>query len=137
MTEPVTQAEYQVIANFRYALRRFQRFTEEAAQAVGLAPQQYQALLAIRGGSPEGRIVIGELAERLQIRHHTAVELVNRLEGQGLVEREPSRTDRRSVYVRLTPQSVALLEQLTTVHRQELRRLAPELTALLLRLLES
>lgn len=132
MSKTVSDAEYEVLAAFRYALRRFFRFSEEAAQAAGLTPQQHQALLAMRGfPGGAGRVVIGDLAERLQIRHHSAVGLVNRLVAQGFVVREAAETDRRQVYIALTPAGREVLEQLTAAHREELRRLGPQLNLLL------
>lgn len=132
MSKPVSDEEYERLAAFRYALRRFFRFSEESAQAAGLTPQQHQALLAVRGfPGNAGRVSISDLAERLQIRHHSAVGLVNRLVAQGFVIREPAETDRRQVYISLTPHGREVLEQLTAAHREELRRLGPQLHLLL------
>ena len=128
---PVSKEQYEALAAFRYSLRQFMRFSEEAAQRVGLTPQQHQALLAIRGFPGRERVLIGELAERLQLRHHSVVGLVDRLEAQGLVVREPDTTDRRKVYVSLTPRGSEILEQLASTHRDELRRLGPQLDTLL------
>lgn len=134
MNAPVTQAEYEALANFRYALRQFLRFSEDAAQQVGLTPQQHQALLAIKGFPERDKITVGELAERLQIRHHSAVGLADRLVAQGLVVREPDMHDRRQVYVALTERGADLLAQLTFAHRAELQRLGPQFNLLLERL---
>src|SRR5688572_26743677 len=122
MAKPVSDAEYETLAAFRYALRRFLRFSEEAAQEAGLTPQQHQALLAIKGFPGRDRVTISELAERLQIRHHSAVGLVSRLVAQGLVTREQDSADRRQVYVALTESGTEMLERLTAAHREELRR---------------
>jgi DNA-binding MarR family transcriptional regulator len=127
MGRKVTKTEYEALANFRYALRQFIHFSEEAAAAVGLAPRQHQALLAIKGFPGRDRMLIGELAERLQIRHHSAVGLVDRLVAQGLVSREQSVDDRRRVMVALTPAGAQLLEQLAATHREELRKVGPDL----------
>ncbi len=127
----VTQSEYEALASFRYALRQFQRFSENAAQAVGLTPHQHQALLAIKGFPGRDRLTLGELAERLQIRHHSAVGLADRLVAQGLVVRQPSRTDRRQVYVTLSRKGLDILERLSTAHKEELSRMGPELQRLL------
>ena len=124
---PIKQSDYETLAAFRYSLRQFLRFSEEAAHAVGLTPHQHQALLAIRGFPDSQRITIGELAERLQIRHHSAVELVNRLALDGLVVRKVSEEDRRRVYVNLTKRGENILEKLSAVHKQELRRIGPQL----------
>ena len=134
MTTHLNKAEYQLLAAFRYALRRFLHFSEASARAVGVEPQQHQALLAIKGFPERDRMTIGELAERLQIKHHSAVELAGRLVANRLAARELDSADRRQVYLSLTPHGEAVLEQLTAAHREELRRLGPELRALLNRL---
>ena len=123
--------EYQQLAAFRRALREFMRFSEVAAEKSGLTAQNYQALLILRA-CPEGeRATINDLAQHLLIRHNSAVGLVDRLAGQGLVAREPSAEDGRKVYLRLTAKGDRLLERLAEVHREELRRIAPELEKLL------
>ena len=137
MTTNLSKSEYQLLATFRYALRQFLHFSEESARAVGIEPQQHQALLAIKGFPERDRITIGELAERLQIKHHSAVELASRLVANGLAARELDSADRRQVYLALTPRGEAVLGQLTTAHREELRRLGPELRGLLGRLSDS
>lgn len=130
----VSKAEYETLSSFRYSLRQFIHFSEEAAQTVGLTPQQYQALVAIKGFPGRDRVTIGELAERLLIRHHSAVELVDRLVGQNLVVREADQEDRRQVFVRVSERGEELLAQLVTAHREELRRIGPQLISLLNRL---
>ena len=127
----VKQSEYEALAAFRYSLRRFLRFSEEAAHSVGLTPHQHQALLAIKGFPGRNRVTVSELAERLQIRHHTAVELTDRLVAEALVERQPSSTDHRQVYVTLSKKGFKILEQLSAVHKEELRRLGPQLRQIL------
>jgi len=127
----LTKREYEILAAFRYHLRQFLRFSEEAAQTAGLTPRQHQALLAIKGFPKRQSVTIGELAEQLQIAHHTAVELVDRLVAQKLVEREDGREDRRNVFVKLRPAGYATLEKLSDAHRAELRRLGPSLIPLL------
>ena len=131
MNNRVSKAEYELLASFRYALRQFLRFSEEAARAVGLEPQQYQALLAVKGFPGREWVTVGELAERLQIRHHSAVGLVNRLVAHDWLVRMAAVDDRRQVHVALTPQGAALLEELATSHKEELRRLGPHLHILL------
>lgn len=131
MSPKITKQDYETLAAFRYALRTFLRFSETAAEQVGLSPQQHQALLAIMGFPGRDYVSIGELAERLQVRHHSAVGLADRLEAQGLIERRPPENDRRQVFVALTPRGIDLLEQLAVSHRVELRRLKPALNALL------
>jgi len=125
------KADYEALAAFRYALRQFIRFSEEAAVAEGLSPQQHQALLAIKGFPGRDAVTIGELAERLQIRHHSAGGLVDRLEAEGYVERKPSEEDARKVFVALTARGLRALEHLSAAHRQELRRIGPTFRALL------
>jgi DNA-binding MarR family transcriptional regulator len=127
----VTKEEYELLADFRFHLRQFLRFSEEAAQTVGLTPQYHQALLTIKGFPGRERVTIGELAERLQIKHHSAVGLVNRLVAQGLVVRENATDDRRIVYVSLTEAGSHVLEQLTAAHRDELRRIGVTLNELI------
>jgi DNA-binding MarR family transcriptional regulator len=136
MTTRLSKAEYETLASFRYALRQFLRFSEESARALGIEPQQHQALLAVKGFPGRDRITISELAERLQIRHHSAVGLVDRLVAHGLLAREPATADRRQVYIMLAERGETLLEQLTAAHKVELRRLGPEILALLDRLNE-
>ncbi len=125
------KTDYETLAEFRYALRRYLRFSKEAVETAGLTSQQHQALLAIIGYPGRERITIGELAERLQILHHSAVGLVNRLEDQGLVEREQNHEDRRQVLIGLTEKGIGVLEKLASLHRQELRQLGPQLCAML------
>lgn len=132
MTSPaatITQAEYQALATLRYALRKFLRFSEEAAVAAGLTPQQHQALLAIKGFG-QMAMTIGELAERLQLRHHSTVGLVNRLASQGLLKRKRAAADRRQVHLVLTTRGEAVLQKLSASHKEELRRIGPEIKPL-------
>ncbi len=120
-------SDYQTIAEFRYQVRRFLRFSEEAALRVGLEPQQHQVLLAVRGMPSERRARIADVAERLQIRHHSAVELISRMVDKGLIQRIQGKSDRREVSVRLTPRGSRILQALTVSHRDELRRAGPVL----------
>jgi DNA-binding MarR family transcriptional regulator len=122
------------MARFRYALRRFLRFSEDGAKRVGLTPRQYQALLAIKGFPGRENVTIGELAERLQVVHHSAVGLVDRLAMRGLVTRDQGEGDRRQVHLSLTAHGAELLERLAVIHRDELRRLGPEIISALERL---
>jgi DNA-binding MarR family transcriptional regulator len=131
MTQTISKAEYEQLASFRYALRQFLRFSETASREAGIAPQQHQALLAIAGYPGNDQITMSELAERLQLRHHSTVELINRLAAQELVVRESGVVDRRQVYVSLTPKGRDVLARLSMVHRQELKRIGPQLNALL------
>jgi len=130
VARPLDEADYRTLALFRQRLRRFLRFSEEAAAGEGLTPRQYQALLALRG-SPSGRLLVGELAEALEIRHHSAVGLVDRLEALGLVRRRPDPADRRRVLVSATTSGEHTLARLASAHRRELRAMAPTLRRLL------
>ena len=130
----VTKQEYETLAALRYALRRFVHFSEDAAQHAGLTPQQHQALLAIKGFPGRDQVTVGELAERLQVRHHSAVGLADRLVAERLVTRAVDEADRRRVYLKLTSRGEAVLEQLSAAHKEQLRRLRPELKELLERL---
>ena len=123
-------AEYQQLASFRYALRSFLRFSEAAAEKVGLTAQHYQALLAVCA-TADGHVTINDLAQQLLIRHNSAVGLVDRLTAQGLLARAPSAEDGRKVHLRLTSKGDRVLEKLAEVHREELRRIGPQLEDLL------
>ncbi len=127
--KPLSDADYTRLANFRHALRRFLEFSENAASGEGLTPQQHQALLAIRG-NPAACCTVGYLAERLCIRPNTAAELAQRLEAGGLITRQPSRGDRRTVELGLTATGIRKLEFLSQVHRAELKQLRPEILTL-------
>lgn len=122
----LSKADYEALASLRYTLRQFLRFSEEEAAAQGLAPQQHQALLAIKGFPGRDHVSITELAERLQVKHHSAVELVNRLVAEKLVLRESAEDDRRKVNVMLTARGLRVLSKLSAAHRQELRRIGAD-----------
>jgi DNA-binding MarR family transcriptional regulator len=120
--------DYAQLASFRYALRRFLRFSERAAAEVGLTGQHYQAMLVLRA-SPDGkRPSINELAAQLLIKHNSAVGLVDRLVAERLVVRDTSSADRRKVELSLTARGAALLAKLAAAHRLELQHLRPVLT---------
>lgn len=116
----ITKAEYEAIANFRYAIRRFLRFSEQAARKEGITPQQHQLLLAIKGFPNRDHATVSELADRLQMRQHSMVGLIDRTEAQGLVRREPGTVDRRQVFVLLTPEGEERLRRLVAHHQREL-----------------
>src|SRR6266487_1546330 len=125
--EEGSMTEYRTLAEFRYQLRRFLRFSEQTARAAGLEPQQHQLLLAVRG-LPQGRkATIGALAERLQLAHHSTVELVDRLVERGFIQRSRDEADQRQVLVTLTPQGEAVLRTLSLSHRAELHSVGPAL----------
>lgn len=124
-------ADYQALAEFRFQIRKFLHFSEKAVQAAGLERGQYQLMLAIKG-IPEGvRPRIRELANRMQIQHHSAVELVNRLEAGGFVRRERAQDDRREVLLALTPKGEKVLAELALHHHEELQSAAPDLVSAL------
>ena len=123
----MSSAEFRALAEFRYLIRQFLNGSEQAARNAGLEPQQYSFLLALRG-LPAGRpATIRELAERMQLRHHSAVELVDRLERQQLLRRERSNADRREVLLNLTARGERILSRLARQRIKELRTAAPSL----------
>lgn len=124
---PGSRSDYEKLAAFRYALRRFLRFSERAAASVGLTPQQHQALLAIEGFPGGHPVSISALAERLQLTHHAVVGLIDRLEREGLARRSPGAGDKRKVWVAVTSRGRKLLSGLTRAHKEQLTRLAPEM----------
>jgi DNA-binding MarR family transcriptional regulator len=114
-------ARYRLLADFRYEIRQFLTFSEKAARDAGLEPQQHQALLAVKGLPPHRIATIGVLSERLQIAHHSAVELVNRLEAKRLIRRSRANSDRRAVVLTLTAGGDKLLRDVTEPHIEELK----------------
>jgi DNA-binding MarR family transcriptional regulator/8-oxo-dGTP pyrophosphatase MutT (NUDIX family) len=120
--EPLTKQDFEALARFRFGIRRYLRFSEETVRGHGLAPQQYVLLLALKGFPDREWATVRELADRLQLRHHSVVELVNRAQGQGLVERAAHPDDARAVRVLLTEDGEAILARLSALHRDELRR---------------
>ncbi len=123
MSEQVTKADYEALAMFRASLRKFLRFSEEAARSEGLTPRQHQLMLAVKGQEGRAWASVSEIAESLQVRHNAAVGLVNRCVSAGLVKRIPSSEDRRQVHVVLMPKGETILERLSYRHMQELRAL--------------
>ncbi|UDL90489.1 MarR family transcriptional regulator [Mesorhizobium sp. PAMC28654] len=130
---PIRQADYQRLSEFRYLIRCFLEFSQIQAHDAGLPPRQHQALLAIKGFPGGGPVTIGDLAERLRIRHHSAVELVNRLCEAGLVARDQDKDDHRRVLLRLTERADDHLADLSAAHLDELSRIEPMLKRLLIR----
>jgi DNA-binding MarR family transcriptional regulator len=116
----MAKADFEALAQFRYQLRRFLRFSEQVAQAHGVTPLQYQLLLQIKGFPGRDWASVTELAERLQSKHHGVVALISRCESLGLVQRRASTNDLRQVEVRLTPSGERCVETLAGVHRDEL-----------------
>ena len=126
----LSDRDYQRLLAFRTELRRFQRWSEAQAEASGLTPAQHQLLLVIRGHVGEAAPTIGEVAGHLMLRHHSAVELVDRAVAAGLVRRVPGGGDRRVVRLVVTAAGGRLLAQLAAAHLEELRRLAPRIKGL-------
>jgi DNA-binding MarR family transcriptional regulator len=132
MTAVPSEDHYQSLAAFRYALRKFLRFSKDYLLVEArLTPEQYEALLALKAFSSREGLVIGELSERLQVKHHTAVSLIDKLARQRLVTRKRGTVDRRKVHVKLTRSGVAIVARVAGAHRATLRQLAPELLAAL------
>jgi len=127
--EPLSHAEYRVLGRFRIALRIFLRFSEDAARAAGVTPNQHQLLLAIRAADVPPSI--GEMAYALQLRHHSTVELVDRAVDAGLVARETDVDDRRRQRLSLTRDGERVLASLSATHREELRRFREEMAEIL------
>jgi DNA-binding MarR family transcriptional regulator len=133
--EDINLHELQALAEFRYNIRLFLRASENILREEGLKPQQYQLLLAIKG-LPEGLpATISTIAERLQLQHHSTVELTDRLSARGLVRRKRSGDDRRQVLLELTPKGDKLLKEMAAMHREELRSTAPALVGALRKVL--
>ena len=128
--------DYRTLAEFRYQIRCFLSFSESAARAAGVEPQQHQLLLALKGLPVRTRATIRALAERLCVAHHTTVELVDRLEVAGLVVRGRSDHDKREVIVSLTAAGETLLAGLSQLHREQLQSVGPSLLDALSALLD-
>ena len=134
MSRPrLTQDDYTALAEFRYLLRSFLEFSENAAREAGLTPRQHQALLVIKGYRHGSPIAVGDLAERLKIRHNTAVELASRLVEAGLVDRCHDCADQRRVLLQLTATAERHLAALSGAHLDELSRIRPTLEEILRR----
>jgi DNA-binding MarR family transcriptional regulator len=131
----LTLSDYQALAEFRYQIRRFLHFSEQVVKQAGLERGQYQLMLAIKGIPAGVRPRIRELANRMQIRHHSTVELVNRLEAGGFVDRTRAEDDRREVLLALTPKGEKVLGELALHHHDELRSTGPELVTALRRVM--
>lgn len=123
----IDTSDYQALAEFRYQIRRFLRFSEQTARSEGLEPQQYQLLLAVKGMPQEKRVTVGELAERLQLQHHSTVELIDRLTDRGFVERQRDEEDQRRVLISITTTGEEILQKLAGTSLIELRSTGPTL----------
>lgn len=133
MGSALSVSDYRSLAELRYQIRRYLKFSAQAAHEARLEPKQHQLLLAIKGLPAGRRPLIGELSERMQIRHHSTVELVNRLAAHGYVERQRGIEDRREVVVALAPKGERVLQELSLDHSAELRTQGPILVAALKR----
>ena len=123
------------MASLRYSMRKFLRFSKEfLSQRAGLTPEQYEALLALKAFSARNGLTVGQLSERVQVKHHSAVSLTDKLATRKLVTKRRGRPDRRCVYVKLTSAGSRLLKSLATRHRQELKKHAPEIIKVLCKL---
>jgi DNA-binding MarR family transcriptional regulator len=131
MEKSLRRADYEALAELRYQIRRFLHFSEQASRKAGLEPQQHQLMLALKGLPPGIRPRVGELAERLQLQHHSTVELANRLAARGYVRRQRAGNDRREVLLSLTPAGEKILRELSLHHRAELRTRGPRLVSAL------
>jgi DNA-binding MarR family transcriptional regulator len=123
----LSSEEYQDLSEFRQQIRKFLHFSEATAKANGIESQQHQLLLTVQGLPGDVKPTIRELASRMFIQHHSAVELVNRLEHTGAIVRKPGEEDKREVWIRLTPAGRAALRKLALAHRNELENSGPEL----------
>jgi len=132
----LTADDYEALANFRYLLRKFLRFSKDFLKANGnLSPEQYEALLAIRAFTSIGGLTISHLSERLQVKHHSAVNIVDRLAERKLITREAIKADRRRRQVQLTAEGEKLIDELAVVHRKEIRGRSAEMIKVLERLM--
>src|ERR1700728_3709042 len=137
MERLLTLADYQSLSELRYQIRRFLHFSEQAAREAGLEPRQHQLMLTLKGLPTGTRPRIGELAERLQIQHHSTVELVNRLAAGGYVKRHRGGQDRREGLLSPTPKGEKILRELSLHHKAELRMRGPALVAALKRAMQT
>lgn len=137
MSKNIERKDIQQLAKFRYEIRRFLQFSEQAAAAAGLQPQQHQLLLQIAGAPDNALVTISYIAEVMSLRHHTVVELSKRCELAGLVRRTHDLIDRRCVVLKLTAQGDQALRELSEVHAQQLREQAPSLIQALTRISKS
>ncbi|MEY2541324.1 MAG: hypothetical protein QOI22_926 [Verrucomicrobiota bacterium] len=128
MRSHLSDEDYNALAGFRYAMRKFLRFSREfLAARAELTPEQYEALLALRTSSRSDGLTVGELSERLQVKHHSAVNLVNKLVARKLATRKTGQRDRRQVHVKLTSAGAKLLTSLAGEHRRQLRHRSLEM----------
>ena len=123
--DDISMTDYRALAELRYQIRRFLHFSEQAAREAGLVPQQHQMLLALKGLPAGRKATISELAERLQIQHHSTVELIDRLVKRGLIKRVRDEADQRCVIIHLTAQGEQVLRRISLLHGHELKLVGP------------
>jgi DNA-binding MarR family transcriptional regulator len=126
-----SSSDYRALAAFRYEVRKFLAFSEQAAREAGIEPQQHQLLLAVRGLPEDLRPTIGAIAERLCVQHHTVVALVDKVEAAGFLVRVRGEKDRREVLLQLTLEGESVLAGLSVLHREQLRNVGPAMVATL------
>jgi DNA-binding MarR family transcriptional regulator len=135
MIRSLQAEDYEALAAFRYAMRKFLSFSKRAlAHEAQLTPEQYEALLALKAFSSSTGLTISDLSERLQVKHNTAVGIVDKLEEMSLLRREPGVLDRRQVFLKLVPEGDRILARVAAIHREELRVRSPEMIEALMRL---
>jgi len=137
MKQTRPEPDFKAMAELRYQIRRFLRFSENAARQAGIEPQQHQLLLAVRGLPGNLKPTIGVLAERMQLQHHSTVELVDRLADRGFLLRLRAADDRRQVLVKLTSDGEEFLAKLSLHHLQELQSSGPKFVKILQKLMET
>ena len=135
MQKDLTLDDYHALAEFRYQIRHFIHFSERAARSAGLNPQHHQLLLAIKGHPMDKQPTVQDMAERLHIRHHSTVELSNRLSARGLIRKRHDPGDRRRVLLEITPRGEAVLRKLSLIHRTQLESAGRDLIRSLQKLL--
>jgi DNA-binding MarR family transcriptional regulator len=128
VSDPLSKADFEALARFRFGIRRYLRISEEIVRAHGVTPQQYQLMLALMGYPGREWATVQELADMIQLRHHSVVELIDRAQKQGFVQREPHPHDARAVRVSLTADGEQTMSQLGALHRDELHRLGTALS---------
>lgn len=136
MAKKINSSDFKAMAELRYQIRRYLRFSENAARQAGIEPQQHQLLLAIRGLPDNLKPTIGVLAERMQLQHHSTVELIDRLVDRNLLCRLRATDDRRQVLVKLTRDGEQFLKTLSLYHLQELQSAGPKFVKILQDLVE-
>jgi len=127
----VNPVDFETLASFRYQLRKFLRFSKDLLYSENLTPDQYQALIAIRAAAPKGKLSIRDLAEQLQVRHHSTVGIVDQLVSRKAIIREVAPQDRRKILLSLTEKGEELVQRLAPLHKEELSRLSPEMIRML------